>query len=121
MSEQSDLGKKGEELAAAHLRKNGYTILKQNYRFSSRAEVDIVACKDDHLIFVEVKTRVSAYLNDPALMVPMKKQRQIIKAATDFITRKQMNMPWRFDIISIVFNKEYTKLNHIEDAFYPVV
>jgi Holliday junction resolvase-like predicted endonuclease len=33
---------------------------------------------------VEVKTRESPYLSDPALMVPMRKQRQIIKASDAF-------------------------------------
>ena len=121
MSESFDLGKKGEQLAAEHLRKNGYSILAQNYKSESKAELDIVASKDGHIIFVEVKTRESRYLNDPALMVPMKKKRQIIKAADEFIKVEKISLPWRFDIISIVLNKHTTNIEHIENAFYPMI
>ena len=68
MSEHNDLGKLGEKLAAEHLRKKGYDILVQNY-FFGKAEVDIVARKDNQLVFVEVKTRQSSYLVDPEFMV----------------------------------------------------
>jgi putative endonuclease len=121
MSKAYDLGKMGEQLATEHLRKRGYSILARNYSIAAKAEVDIVASKDDHIVFVEVKTRETEYLNDPALMVPMKKQRQIIKAADEYVKEKEIDLPWRFDIISIVFNSKVTKLEHIEDAFYPTV
>src|SRR3569832_897379 len=121
MSDASDLGKKGEQLAAEHLRKNGYSILAQNYRFSKLAEVDIVASKGKQIVFVEVKPRASSYLNDPALMVSKQKQKQIMKAASQFLRQKKFDLEWRFDIISIVLNTSATKIEHIEDAFYPRV
>ena len=85
------------------------------------AEVDIVARQGNLLIFVEVKTRESPYLSDPALMVPMRKQRQIIKASDAFSKEYSEDLPARFDIISIVTNSQYTKIDHIEEAFYPTV
>jgi putative endonuclease len=123
MSEQSELGKIGEAYAADHLRKNGYTILAQNYFIpdNRKAEVDIVATKENQIVFVEVKTRSSDYLNDVSLMVPIKKQRQVIKAAAEFVQEKNIDLPWRFDIFYIVMNNEYTKHEHIEDAFYPTI
>ena len=120
MSQQSELGKKGEILAADHLRKNGYSIVQQNFVWE-KAEVDIIASKDDKVVFVEVKTRDSAYLNDPSLMVPKKKQKQIIKAADAFMKESKQELDARFDIISIVTNNKYTKIEHIENAFYPTV
>ena len=120
MSQPSDLGKLGEQLAAEHLRKKGYAIITQNF-VSGKAEVDIIAGKDDKIIFVEVKTRESAYLSDPSLMVPMKKQKQIIKAADAYLKEFGDDAKPRFDIIAIVTNSDYTKINHIEDAFYPTL
>src|SRR5258706_14301307 len=114
MSDAAELGKIGEQLAAEHLEKNGYEILARNYKFTSKAELDIVASKDERIIFVEVKTRESDYLNDPVLMVPMKKQKQVIKAADEYIKEHDINIPWRFDIISIVVNKRERKIEHIE-------
>ena len=120
MSKAAELGKKGEALAAEHLRKSGYSILKQNFVWD-KAEVDIIATKDDRIIFVEVKTRESEYLNDPSLMVPIKKQRQIIKAADAYIKEQDIDLPSQFDIISVVINSQKTKLEHIEEAFYPTI
>jgi putative endonuclease len=121
MSDASDLGKKGEKLAAEHLRKQGYSILAQNYRFSKLAEVDIVATNDKEIVFVEVKTRASNYLNDPAVMVSRKKQKRIFKAADKFLKEKNVTLEWRFDIISIVMNESTTTIEHLEDAFYPTM
>jgi len=120
MSEHNELGKLGEKLAAEHLRKKGYTIITQNY-FYGKAEVDIVARTDKHLVFVEVKTRQSSYLSDPEFMVPMKKQRQVIKAADAYVKEFDLDVESRFDIITVIVNKEYTKVDHLEDAFYPTV
>jgi len=120
MSEHNDLGKRGEKLAAEHLLKKGYNILKQNYVFG-KAEVDIVARINDKLVFVEVKTRDSDYLTDPVLLVPMRKQKQIIKAADAYVKEHDLDLESRFDIIILVSNKERTKLDHLEDAFYPTV
>jgi len=117
---QKELGILGEKLAVEFLREKKYTILRQNF-FWDKAEVDIVARQDNLLIFVEVKTRESAYLSDPSLMVPMRKQRQIIKVADAFSKEYEEDLPARFDIISIVTNRVYTKIDHIEDAFYPTV
>ena len=39
-------GRKGEDLASESYQKQGFTILKRNYRFG-RAEVDIIAQKGD--------------------------------------------------------------------------
>ncbi len=121
MSKQSELGKLGEQLAAEFLRKKKYTILQQNFVWD-KAEVDIIVTNNTNkIIFVEVKTRESPYLSDPALMVPMKKQRQIIKAADAFMKEHPEDLSAQFDIISIVTNSKYTKIEHYEEAFYPTL
>jgi putative endonuclease len=120
MSEQSEIGKLGEKMAAEHLRKKGYSILKQNY-FFGKAEVDIVAQIADQLVFVEVKTRQSAYLSDPEYTVSMKKQKQVIKAADAYVKEFDLDMESRFDLVTIIVNGQYTKVDHLEDAFYPTV
>ena len=58
MAEHNDLGKLGEEMAVEFLRKDGYTILQTNYTFQ-KAEIDILAQKENTLAVVEVKTRSS--------------------------------------------------------------
>ncbi|MET0945038.1 MAG: YraN family protein, partial [Flavobacterium sp.] len=58
MAEHNELGKEGEKLAAKYLQENGYEILDRNWTFQ-KAEIDIIAQKDNYLAIVEVKTRSS--------------------------------------------------------------
>src|SRR5271155_4145542 len=108
---KEELGKLGEELASEMLCKKGYVIRKRNYRFDG-AEVDIIAEKDKMIVFVEVKTRESDFLSDAAQMVPMKKQRQIIKAADAYLKENDLDNEGRFDIVVAIVNSKYRKLDH---------
>jgi len=117
---KEELGKLGEDMTCELLRKKGYHIRKRNYRFD-RAEVDIVAEKDKMIVFVEVKARESDFLTDAAQLVPMKKQKQIIKAADAYIKEMDLSNESRFDIVIAIINSKYKKLDHIEDAFIPTL
>src|SRR3954469_16608337 len=97
MDEKTELARKGEELAARDLISKGYTIVARNFTFK-RAEIDIIASIGNEIVFVEVKTRYSAYLTDPSLLVPISKQKQIIKAADFFVKEYVPEKEWRFDI-----------------------
>jgi putative endonuclease len=50
------LGRLGEELAATHLRRLGFSVLARNVR-TRRGEIDLIAFDGATLVFVEVKTR----------------------------------------------------------------
>ena len=115
-----ELGREGERIAANQLITKGYTIISRNYRLKN-AEIDIVCTKDDKLIIVEVKTRNSTIFGEPYLSVTRSKQRQIIRVANNFIEEKDIDMEVRFDVISIILNNNTMRLEHIEDAFYPLV
>ena len=56
MAESHNLGQKGEDLAAEHLKKAGYKILFRNWKWGKH-EIDIIAENKDCVVFVEVKTR----------------------------------------------------------------
>ena len=116
----TELGVLGETLAERHLLKNGYTILDKNIRFK-KWEVDIVAMDGEKLVIVEVKTRQTAEIGEPWRAVTRSKQRQIIKVADHYIQTRNIDRETRFDVISIVHNSYRTHLEHIEDAFYPLV
>jgi putative endonuclease len=61
-------GRKGEDLAAESYQKQGFTILKRNYRYG-RTEVDIIAQKGDIRAIIEVKWRSNTYFGDPQSFV----------------------------------------------------
>jgi putative endonuclease len=56
MAEKDDLGRRGEDEAAAYLEGLGWRVVDRNWR-CPRGEVDIVALDGTELVIVEVKTR----------------------------------------------------------------
>ena len=115
-----ELGIFGETLAEHFLSKKGYQILDRNYRFK-KLEVDIIAMDGDKIVIVEVKTRQTAEIGEPWRAVTRSKQRQIIQVANQYICTNEIDRETRFDIVSIVHNSYRTQIEHIEDAFYPIV
>jgi len=113
-------GRKGEDLALAHLMSLGYNIIAQNY-FSSYGEIDIIAKHKNLLIFVEVKSRSSSF-EAAFSSVSVSKQKKLAKTAMQFLSRNKIyeEMFTRFDVIAVVKTKsgEY-KLKHMQDAFQP--
>ncbi|MFH1005828.1 MAG: YraN family protein [Bacteroidota bacterium] len=88
MAEHNDIGKLGEDLAVKYLMKEGYVILNRNWHFG-KEELDIVARKDDFIVFVEVKTRASNAFGYPEEFVTRKKQKHLIKVANAYIEKKK--------------------------------
>ena len=113
-------GDSGESHAVQHLKDLGYDILERNWRFG-RLEVDIIAETKNRVVIVEVKTRTSDYLGDPAMAVTIKKQKRLVKAANAYIIENDIDKEARFDIIGIIKNQYGTDLKHIEGAFYPLL
>ena len=86
------LGDRGENVAAAHLRKLGYRILIRNWE-SKFGEVDIIARDGKMLVFVEVKTRKDSD-PEPEEQVNIVKQRQITKCS-GFLSHALQQHPTR--------------------------
>ena len=117
MARHNEFGKKGEDMAAALLSENGYIILERNYRFK-KAEIDIVARKGDILAIVEVKSRSSDVIINPKDAIKAKKIKLLTLAANEYVIANDLDVEVRFDVVSIVKEKESYRIAHIEDAFY---
>ena len=134
----------GEYLASEYLKKKGYKILANNAVFSGceldivaiysvkaqkkaikeeykKSEVKsktALKCRlsalEDILVFVEVKYSTTRVFGEPYERVTSEKQKHIIRASESYMYRNRLQMPVRFDVISIV-GKE---INHIENAFF---
>ena len=119
MAKHLDLGREGESLAKAHLENAGYEILDENWTHG-KLEVDLIAYKDKVMIFAEVKARTGNFFGQPEDFVDVRKQKLLADAADEYIYLMNHQGEVRFDIISVLFDREnnYT-INHIEDAFWP--
>jgi putative endonuclease len=99
--ERQELGKAGEDLAAAELERRGYAILERRYR-TRHGEIDIVARDGETLVFVEVKVRVTAEFGTAADAVTPAKQRRLVRMAVDYLARARVvDRPCRFDVVAI--------------------
>jgi putative endonuclease len=120
MAEHNEMGQRGEKVAQSFLAEKGYKILHVNWR-NRKAEIDIIAMDGDILVFVEVKTRQSNLYGDPENAVDFKKQRRLIHAANAYVIKYRVENDARFDIVSILIEKNATVINHYPDAFYPTL
>ena len=120
MDTTREKGSAAEEIAVCYLIENGYEILDQNW-YNQHHELDIIARKNGLVAIIEVKSLASNYLRQPFQSVNRNKQRMIISAANAYIRKNNINDDVRFDIISIIMNKNKPEIEHIENAFYPMV
>jgi putative endonuclease len=116
------LGAAGEQLAAAHLARLGYTIVDRNHR-TRWGELDLVAHVGDTLVFVEVKTRrASARAGSPFEAVGPRKQAQVRRIAAGWlagVTDRPHARDLRFDVIGVTVDPagRLVSLEHREGVF----
>lgn len=112
-------GKLGEGIARDYLIKKGYRIIRQNFQ-TRFGELDIIAAKDNLLIFIEVKLKAGTDFGRPEEMITQKKLHQIKNTAEIFLMQEKMLeanfKQYRIDAICITLeNNLIKKLNHYEN------
>ncbi|MCD7975959.1 MAG: YraN family protein [Tannerellaceae bacterium] len=110
-------GKEGEKEAKTYLEKKGYQILHTNWR-SGHYELDIVATLPDELVCIEVKTRSTDPLLLPEEAVNTRKIRRLVAATHAYVRYFKIDLPIRFDIITLIHQPGGYQIEHIENAFY---
>ncbi len=112
VSKHLELGRRGEELAAAYLLRAGYRLVAANFSVSVgrnrrgaviNVEIDLVAYEGATLCFVEVKSRASDWFAPPEANVDRRKQRQIARAARAY--RRMFDLaqePYRYDVVTVI-------------------
>ncbi len=114
------LGRLGEDLAARHLERLGYTVVVRNHR-TRHGELDIVAADAATLVFVEVKTR-RAGPGRPWDALHERKRGQVRRMAAEYlagVSDRPRGRELRFDAIGITIDArgELVALEHLEGAF----
>ena len=116
-----DIGALGEKIAAEYLTGLGYMIRERNFR-SREGEIDIIAEKDDFLVFIEVRTRTSTSYGTPEESVTSQKKERLIALAEAYREdREDLPSSWRIDVVAIELGpkRKVARLEIIENAISP--
>jgi len=115
---KKQFGNHGEDLVAQKLSQNNYTILARNFR-RPYGEIDIIAQKDNIVLFVEVKTRLNPFFDISEIITPSK-QHKIIMVAKEFIAIHNIHdKTYRFDVAFLeADNNHQIHINYIPNAFW---
>ncbi|MFC2074297.1 YraN family protein [Campylobacterota bacterium] len=91
------LGDIAEEKACVYISSLGFQIIDRNFTLRG-GEIDIIAIKDEVLHFIEVKSG-SSY--DPLYNITPKKLQHIINTAHRFMQKKNIDLAFQIDAISV--------------------
>ena len=115
------LGDRGEALAAQHLERHGWSVTHRNFRMG-RKEIDLVARRDDTIVFVEVKTARPGRLAVEET-IDARQRHRIRRAAVAWMSGHQREQRgvrrYRFDVFLVRRDASgaITRIDHIPDAF----
>jgi putative endonuclease len=104
------LGHWGESFAAGYLSRQGFKILRENWR-GPFAEVDLVAESKTHIVFCEVKTRTSDSFGHPSEAVDGVRIKRLQNAITGWPNPDSKTL--RIDVIAISLYPKL-KIEHFE-------
>ena len=109
-----NMGLWGENKAVEFLKAKNYTILARNYH-SRFGEIDIIASKNNYIIFVEVKTRTNEKYGRASEAVNKIKKIHMKKSAAIFLKENNFSrFTIRFDVIEVYMINGKCKINHIK-------
>ena len=115
------LGERGERIAEQWLQARGWRVLDRRFR-SGHRDIDLVieqtGAEGRVVAFVEVKTRVSAAFGGPLGAVHWRKQREMTRAARDWLSRsRETGGAYRFDVVGVIYGPGPPEIVHVENAF----
>lgn len=117
--EKIELGKWGERKTAEYLMQRGFQILEKNFR-TNYGEIDLIAIKENLILFVEVKTRSSDSFGLPEESITLSKKEHLQKSVQAyFLEHPEMEeMNWQIDVAAIrkIGNVENPEIVWFENA-----
>jgi len=116
--DRNEIGRRGEDAAAAYLERIGLLIEARNWRCPA-GELDIVARDGETLVLCEVKTRRSERAGTAEEAVSPAKQRKLVRLAQAYLLTRGSNPEQvRFDVVAIrVLSQDRALLRHYRNAF----
>ncbi len=118
---KQELGRRGERIAEEWLVQKGWRVVERRFR-SGHRDIDLVverkSAEGRVIAFVEVKTRVSSAYGGPLGAVHWRKQREMARAARDWMSRRgRLCDSFRFDVVGVIYDRGPAQVVHIENAF----
>jgi len=108
-------GVEAESRAAEILRREGYRVLEQRYRFL-RHDIDLVARQGRTVVFVEVKLRKGSQFGTAAEAITGRKRRELVRAASAWLQRHgRPDDLARFDVVTF----DGKQIVWLQNAFRP--
>ena len=114
---KKQIGNYGEDKACQFFIKKGYEILERNWRTRS-GEIDIIAYKEEILVFIEVKTLPNGTVDMLQKVLNQQKFKRILKTSKRFLLnhREYSNSYIRYDVI-VIDMPGLSPVYHIKNAF----
>lgn len=115
----AEWGRQAENIVYEYLISKGYTVRERNWRpKTSKSEIDLIAQKEDTIVFVEVKARSDRDV-DPADALTAEKVKNVVRGANSYLLAQEETYFYRFDVAAVTGNSEDYTLDYLEDAFLP--
>lgn len=117
------VGYEGEEIAAKLLLGKGYKILERNY-YTKFGEIDLIASKNNALIFIEVKLKHGDNFGTPEEMIGNSKLFQVQRMAEFYLMDKpkmtEIYKTYSIDAVCIMVGEdgEVERISHYENLTF---
>lgn len=110
-----NIGNLGETEVCHYVSNMGYEVLYRNYTIRG-GEIDIIACDNEYILFIEVKTRRFDYISSGLQAITEAKKRCIVKTASYFCSNQIVKLQPRFDVAEVIID---CNQNVLDIQYYP--
>lgn len=118
ISYAKDIGNVGEVAVCHYVSNMGYEVVYRNYAIRG-GEIDIIACDNEYILFIEVKTRRFDYVSSGLQAITKAKKRCIVKTASHFCSNRIVKLQPRFDVAEVIIDglKNVLDIQYYPNAF----
>lgn len=118
ISYAKDIGNVGEVAVCHYVSNMGYEVAYRNYAVRG-GEIDIIACDNEYILFIEVKTRHFDYVSSGLQAITKAKKRCIVKTASHFCSNRIVKLQPRFDVAEVIIDglKNVLDIQYYPNAF----
>jgi len=112
-------GQRAEEIALAHLRRAGLTLVARNVRCKG-GELDLIMQDGTTVVFVEVRFRANVRFGGALASINTSKQQRFLRCAQQFLRTHPLHrgQGCRFDVVALEGSLDQPQVTWICAAFH---